>query len=335
MSMTIGLVGATGAVGQEILQLLEEHAIPIARLRCFASERSRGTTVLFHRQAIPVDTLSLGCFSNCDVVFFCAGGEISRQWAPIAVDEGAIVIDSSSYFRMYPNIPLIIPEINPHALKAHHRVIASPNCSTTLMLMALAPLHQRVKIKRVVAATYQAASGAGAQAMRELCEETRCHLETKTFTRTVIPFPYAFNLFTHNSALNQNGYVEEELKMLHETRKILEDDTIQVNATCVRVPVLRAHSEALNVTFHDALSAAEAYAILEKAPGVKICEDRTKNRFPMPIDASGQKAVLCGRIREDQTFPNTLDLWVVGDQLLKGAGLNAVQILELFLTKLN
>jgi aspartate-semialdehyde dehydrogenase len=197
--------------------------------------------------------------------------------------------------------------------------------------MALAPLHRRIPIKRIVAATYQAASGAGAQAMQELREETRSHLNEHSFERTVMPFPYAFNLFTHNSALTENGYVEEELKMLYETRKILQDETIQVHATCVRVPILRAHSEALNVTFHSHLSLEDAYTILKKAPGISILEDRSRNRFPMPIDAMGQHNVFCGRIREDLSYPNTLDLWVVGDQLLKGAALNAIQIMNLIM----
>ena len=328
MTLNIALVGATGAVGQEILHLLEIGNIPTPKLRCFASQRSQGTTIVFKGQEIPLEILTRNAFTGCDIALLCAGGKISKEWVPFALQEGALVIDSSSYFRMDPHVPLIIPEINPHALESHHRLIASPNCSTTIMLMALAPLHRRVPIKRIVAATYQAASGAGAQAMHELKEETRCHLDQHPFERSVIPFPYAFNLFTHNSALTESGYVEEELKMLHETRKILEDDKIQVHATCVRVPILRAHSEALNVTFHDRLSVEEAYAILQNAPGVTILEDRAKNRFPMPIDAMGQHTVYCGRIREDHSCPNTLDLWVVGDQLLKGAALNAVQILQ-------
>lgn len=327
-SLPIALVGATGAVGQEMLKLLEEHPTNFT-LRCFASERSQGKSVLFKGEEIPLETLKPGVFAHCAIAFLCAGGKISKEWAPLAVKEGALVIDSSSFFRMDPAVPLIIPEINPHALKPHHRLIASPNCSTTIMLMALAPLHRIVPIKRIAAATYQAASGAGALAMHELCEETRCHLDGVPFERSAMPFPYAFNLFAHNSALTESGYVEEELKMINETRKILEDENIQIHATCVRVPVLRAHSEALNVTFLEPLSVEDAYAILHKASGVVILEDRARNRFPMPIDAMGQKEVYCGRIREDRSCSNTLDLWVVGDQLLKGAAWNAVQILDL------
>ena len=263
-----------------------------------------------------------------DIAIFSAGSAISRKWAQIAVDSGAIVVDNSSAFRMQEDVPLVIPEINPDALKNHRGIIASPNCSTTIMLMALAPLHAQFKIKRIVAATYQAASGAGALAMEELKKETHAFLEGRSFERKVIPHPYAFNLFTHNSPLLENGYVDEEIKMLQETRKILNDPAIWVNATCVRVPILRAHSEALNVSFTNPITAEQATAILRNAPGVCILEDRSCNRFAMPSDASGQDPIFCGRIREDLSFPNTLDLWVVGDQLLKGAALNAVQIAE-------
>jgi len=230
-------------------------------------------------------------------------------------------------------VPLIIPEINPDALRQEDQLITCPNCSVAIMLMALAPLHRHVKIKRIVAATYQAASGAGSRAMQELEEETRAHLEGRPFERTVIPHPYAFNLFPHNSPLDATGYAEEEIKMREEAHKILGDDSIGIHATCVRVPVLRAHSEALNVTFKAPLSVEEAYAILREAPGVIVLEDRARNRFPMPSDATGQDAIFCGRIRQDLSCPNTLDLWVVGDQLLKGAALNAVQIAELLLQK--
>lgn len=328
-SLHLAIVGATGAVGQEALTLLEKRNVPITSLRCFASARSVGKSVLFKQQLIPLEVLDRDAFRGIDIALFCAGGKISKEWAPLAVEAGAIVVDNSSNFRLDERVPLIIPEINAHALQKHHRLIASPNCSTTIMLMALAPLHRVVPIQRIVAATYQAASGAGMHAMQELREETHAHLDQRPFERTIMPFPYAFNLFTHNSALTESGYVEEELKMVNETRKILEDAEIRIHATCVRVPILRAHSETLNVTFHAPLSKEQAYEILGKAPGVTILEDRASNRFPMPIDASGNDAVLCGRIREDLSHPNTLDLWVVGDQLLKGAALNAIQIIEL------
>ncbi len=329
-SINLAIVGATGAVGNELLKVLEKRAFPIRKLRCFASERSVGKSIIFQEKTIPIEILTEEVFEDIDIAIFSAGSRIARQWAPIA-SKRAFVIDNSSAFRLDADVPLIIPEINAHALQPHHRILSCPNCSAAIMLMAIAPLHRRFKVQRIVAATYQAASGAGFLAMQELEEETRAHLEQRPYQRSVMPHPYAFNLFTHNSPLNEEGYVEEELKMLHETRKILEDDNIWVNATCVRVPILRAHSEALNVTFHNPITVAEAYATLNGAPGLKILEDRKNNRFPMPIDASGQEDVLCGRIRLDPSFPNTLDLWVVGDQLLKGAALNAVQIAELLL----
>jgi aspartate-semialdehyde dehydrogenase len=280
---------------------------------------------------LPLETLSQTAFDGIDLAIFCAGGSVSREWIPLALHKGVLVIDNSSAFRMDPHVPLIIPEINPHALHPHHRLIASPNCSATLMLMALAPLHRVVPIQRIVAATYQSASGAGYRAMRELEEETQAHLERRPFQRSVFPYPYAFNLFPHNSPFQEEGYSEEEIKMREEGRKILEAPTLGIHATCVRVPILRAHSEALNVTFTAPLSVERAYSLLREAPGITILEDRACNRFPMPSDASGQDSIFCGRIRQDLSCPNTLDLWVVGDQLLKGAALNAVQIVELCL----
>lgn len=318
----VAIVGATGAVGQEMLKMLEQRDFPLNNLRCFASARSLGKTVCFRGEEIPLEVLSPNSFDKIDIALFSAGRKISLEYAPIAQKAGAIVIDNSSAFRKDPNVPLVIPEINAHALKGHRGIIANPNCSTIIMLMALAPLHRTFGIKRIVAATYQAASGAGAQAMIELQEETKAALENKPFERSIMPYPYAFNLFTHNSPLSENGYVEEEMKLLTETRKILENDHIHVTATCVRVPVLRAHSEALNVEFHHPITKEAAQNILENSSGVCLVDN------PMPIDASGKNEILCGRIREDFSQPNTLNLWVVGDQLLKGAALNAIQIGE-------
>ncbi len=329
--LTVAIVGATGAVGQEMLSVLNRRNFPIGNLRCFASERSAGQLVSFQNKPISIEVLKEGCFYGVDIALFSAGKTVSLKFAPQAVREGALVVDNSSAFRMDPEVPLIIPEINPDAIKDHKGIIACPNCSTIIMLMVLGPLHRRFQIKRVVAATYQAASGAGAQAMRELELETQAVLAGNPFERTVIPHPYAFNLFTHNSAMTENGYVEEELKLLYETRKILDNPSIGVNATCVRVPVLRAHAEALNVTFEHPITVDTAYAALDKLPGIQILEDRTTNRFAMPLDASGQDDVFYGRIRKDLSLPNTLDFWVVGDQLLKGAALNAVQIAELLI----
>jgi aspartate-semialdehyde dehydrogenase len=331
--VNLAIVGATGAVGKELLYVLEKRRFPVEELRLFASARSIGKKMTFQGKLIPVQILTEQAFEGIDIAIFSAGCRIAREWAPKAAKRGIKVIDNSSAFRMDADVPLIIPEVNSHTLRQDHFIVSCPNCSTAIMLMAVAPLHRRFKIARIVAATYQAASGAGFQAMKELEEETLAHLKKRPYHRTVMPHPYAFNLFPHNSPLDKSGYVEEELKMLYETRKILEDDHIWVNATCVRVPVLRAHSEALNITFSQPISVEEAYTVLKEAPGLTILEDRENNRFPMPSDASGQDHVFCGRIRTDPSFPNTLDLWVVGDQLLKGAALNTIQIAELILKK--
>ena len=328
----IGIVGATGSVGTEIFEVLKKREFPVGDIKAFASKSSLGKTISFLNHSIALQVIQDGCFKGLDFVFFSAGSSISKKYAPIAVSEGAVVIDNSSAFRMENNVPLIIPEINPEALFTHQGIIANPNCSTIIMLMAVAPLHKARKVKRIIVSTYQAASGAGALAMQDLFEETKAFLLNEPFERKVIPHPYAFNLFLHNSPLRDNDYSEEELKMLYETRKILDDPSIQVSATCVRVPVLRAHSESLNIEFQEPISKEEAYDILKKTQGVKVLEDRPNNRFPMPIDASGQDEVFCGRIRQDLSQKNTLELWVVADQILKGAALNAVQIAEL-LTK--
>ncbi len=298
---TIAVIGASGAVGSEIVRLLKE--------RKFSYETIR----LFNRK-IPID------LNGVDLAFFAAGSNVSKEWIPKAP---CICIDSSSAFRS--THPLIIPEINAHAIQGS--ILTSPNCAATLLLMPLFPLHRLFGVKRIVASTYQAASGAGAQLMRELTEETRAYLEKRPYPHS-LPFPYAFNLFPHNSPLTQSGYVEEELKMLFETRKILEDDSIQLSATCVRVPVLRAHSLAANVEFKRAFSLDEVYSALQEVPGLKIFEDRANHRFATPFDATGKEDVFCGRFRIDPSQPNTLEFWAVGDQLLKGAALNAVQIAE-------
>ncbi len=319
---TICLVGATGAVGGEILSLLEKRNFPLRRLRCFASPKSAGKSLFFRGESIPLEVLSPTSFQNADLAFFCAGSAISKEWIPKA---GCLAIDSSSAFRM--EAPLIIPEINPHALKNHSGLICSPNCAATLLLMPLAPLHRLFRAKRVITSTYQAASGAGAHLLQTLKDETLAHLENR-LCKPYLPFPYAFNLYPHNSALHANGYVEEEMKILHETRKILEDDQLALSATCVRVPVLRAHSLSANVEFHRPFTLDAVYAALANQPGLKIFEERSQNRFPTPFDATGKEEIFCGRFRIDPTQPNTLEFWAVGDQLLKGAALNAVQIAE-------
>jgi aspartate-semialdehyde dehydrogenase len=328
MGVRVAIMGATGAVGTELLDILAERKFPIAELRLLASARSAGKTLQFMDDDIPVRELKHDSFGGIDLVLASAGGKISKEFAPSAVKAGAVVVDNTSHFRMAEGVPLVVPEINPEDIALHKGIIANPNCSTIIMALPLFPLHKRYKVKRVVAATYQAASGAGAVAMDELVQETAAYIQGKDFNRTVIPHPYAFNLFPHNSPMTENGYCEEELKMVKETRKIFHEPDIKVTATCVRVPVLRAHSEALNIEFEQEPDIEEVYRILKAAPGVEVQEDRAKNRWPMPLDASGRDPVLVGRVRKDLTQPKTLDLWVVGDQIRKGAALNAVQIAE-------
>ena len=333
MGIKVAIMGATGAVGTELLDILAERKFPISELRLLASARSAGKTLQFQDEDIKVKELTHDSFKGIDLVLASAGGKISKEYAPSAVKAGAVVVDNTSYFRMAEGVPLVIPEINPEDIFKHKGIIANPNCSTIIMALPLWPLHKRYKIKRVVAATYQAASGAGAVAMDELVSETAAYIQGKDFNRTVIPHPYAFNLFPHNSPMTDNGYCEEELKMVKETHKIFHDDAIRVTATCVRVPVLRAHSEALNVEFEQEPDIEEVYKLLRAAEGVEVMEDRANNRWPMPLDASGRDPVLVGRIRKDLTQPKTLDIWVVGDQIRKGAALNAVQIAEKLFAK--
>lgn len=322
--MEIGIVGASGAVGQEIIRLLEKRNFPVKRLCCFGSERSLGLTLPFQGKEIPIRTLSPDAFQGLDVVFFSAGSNVSKAYVDIARQEGALVIDNSSAFRQDPNVPLVIPEVNPETLQLHKGLICNPNCVVILLLTVLFPLHREAKLKRIVLSTYQAASGAGLQAMQELQQETRAFLENRSYERKVLPYPYAFNLFLHNSKMASDQYVEEEVKIIAETRKILGQSSLGIAVTCVRVPTLRAHAESVNAEFYEPISAQKAQKILSQSPGVTLLE----NSFAMPIDASGEENVFCSRVREDLSQSNTLDLWIVGDQLLKGAALNAVQILE-------
>ncbi|MDZ5646580.1 aspartate-semialdehyde dehydrogenase [Nitrospirillum sp. BR 11828] len=328
----VAIVGATGAVGVELLECLEQRDFPLSELRLLASPRSAGKTMTFKGKEITVQALDENSFDGVNIALFSAGGSISKVYGPIAVKAGAVVVDNSSAFRQDPDVPLVVPEVNPEAVKQHKGIIANPNCSTIIALVPLWPLHAKNRITRFIAATYQAASGAGAAAMEELREGTRAYLEGKPFTPTVLPHPYAFNLFSHNAKVDPaNGYNEEEMKMVKETWKIFGDADIRISATCVRVPVLRAHSEALTVEFERPITPAEVKDILSTAPGVRIVDDAEKNYFPMPVDASGQGDILVGRIRQDISDPSgrSIQLFVAGDQLLKGAALNAVQIAEL------
>ena len=327
----VAILGATGAVGTEILTLLEERNFPLGNLKVLASERSAGKSIRFAGKDLTIEAVSESSFDDIDIVLASAGGSISKQWLPIATKAGAVSIDNSSAFRMHPDVPLIVPEVNPEAVSTHKGIIANPNCTTILLAVAIYPLHQVQPIKRIVAATYQSASGAGARAMEEVKIQSQAILNGEPALPEILPYPLAFNLFTHNSPMTENNYCEEEMKMVNETRKIFADQNIRITATCIRVPVLRAHSEAINLEFDRPFSPDKAREILAKASGVQLVEDFSKNYFPMPIDASGKDDVLVGRIRQYISHHNGLELWLCGDQIRKGAALNAVQIAELLI----
>lgn len=330
-SYRVAILGATGAVGVELLELLDKRQFPISDLKLLASPRSAGQQVTFKGECLTVEAVGDRSFDGVDIVLASAGGSTSKAWAEKIVDAGAVMIDNSSAFRMEPDVPLVVPEVNPEAATAHKGIIANPNCTTILMSVAIYPLHKVRPIRRIVAATYQSASGAGARAMEEVKVQTQAILQGQEPKAEIFPYPLAFNLFPHNSKLNEQGYCEEEMKMVNETRKIFGVPNLRVTATCVRVPVLRAHSEAINLEFDEPFSVSQAREILQQAPGVKLVEDWSANYFPMPIDASGQDDVLVGRIRQDLSHPSGLELWLCGDQIRKGAALNAVQIAELLI----
>jgi aspartate-semialdehyde dehydrogenase len=328
----VAIVGATGAVGIELIRCLEERRFPLAELRLFASARSAGKTLPFRGQPLPVHELKEDSFRGVDIALFSAGGGTSKRFAPLAVEQGAVVVDNSSAFRMDPGVPLVVPEINPEAVRAHRGIIANPNCSTIIAITPLWPVHRINRLRRMIVSTYQAASGAGAAAMEELRESTRAYLEGRPYENSVLPHPYAFNLFSHNAKVDpQTGYNEEETKVVRETHKIYGDDSIRIAATCVRVPVLRAHSIAINFECERPITPEQVRDLMQTAPGVKLVDDPERNYFPMPKDASGQDPILVGRIRRDISDPSgrSIALFVAGDQLLKGAALNAVQIAEL------
>jgi aspartate-semialdehyde dehydrogenase len=329
----VAILGATGAVGTELLELLEERNFPIAELKLLASPRSAGSQLMFRGQPLTIEAVTADSFKGVDIVLASAGGSISKQWVKDIVAAGAVMIDNSSAFRMDAEVPLVVPEVNPIAAKGHNGIIANPNCTTILMAVAVYPLHQVQPIRRIVAATYQSASGAGAMAMEEVKLQSQAILNGEAPKAEILPYPLAFNLFPHNSPILDNSYCEEEMKMVNETRKIFGDQDLRITATCVRVPVLRAHSEALNLEFDRPFDVSKARELIATAPGVELVENWQKNYFPMPIDASGKDAVLVGRIRQDISHENSLDLWLCGDQIRKGAALNAVQIAELLIEK--
>lgn len=330
----VAVVGATGAVGVEMLRCLEQRFFPVGRLRLFASARSAGKHMSFAGQSVPVEELKEDSFGGVHLALFSAGGGTSRRFGPLAVKAGAVVVDNSSAFRMDREVPLVVPEINPGAALTHQGIIANPNCSTIISITPLWPIHRVNPVRRMIVSTYQAASGAGWAAMEELRESTRAALEGRPYEQRVLPHPYAFNLFSHNSKIDpETGYNEEETKVLRETHKIFGDDSIRIAATCVRVPVLRAHCIAINFECERPIGPEEVRRMLAEAPGVKIVDDPERNYFPMPKDATGSDPILVGRIRRDTSDPSgrSVALFVAGDQLLKGAALNAVQIAELLL----
>ena len=332
-SYRVAILGATGAVGTELIHLLEERNFPVSQLKLLASERSAGQSRTFKNSSIVIEAVGDRSFDDVDIVLASAGGSISKAWVSKIVDAGAVMIDNSSAFRMDPNVPLVVPEVNPEAAATHEGVIANPNCTTILMAVAVWPLHQVQPVKRILTATYQSASGAGAKAMEEVKMQAKAILAGDKPPTESFPYPLAFNLFTHNSPLDDQGYCQEEMKMVNETRKIFGAPELRIKATCVRVPVLRAHSETVTLEFDQPFAVSKACDILKSSPGVKFVEDWANNYFPMPMDASGQDDVLVGRIRQDISHDAGLELWLSGDQIRKGAALNAVQIAELLIER--
>jgi len=330
MGCNLAIAGVTGAVGQEFLRILEQRDFPFDSLKMLASSRSVGKKIEFKGKTYIVEELTKKSFDRVNIALFSAGASRSKEFAPPAVDAGAVVVDNSSAYRMDKDVPLVVPEINPQAIAQHKGIIANPNCSTIIGIVPVWPLHRANPVKRMIVSTYQAASGAGQSAMTELEQQSHEILDGKEPTCNAFPYQIAFNLFSHNSAMGPNGYNQEEMKMVHETRKIFDCPSIAITCTCIRVPVFRAHCESINLEFTDPITPDQVRDLLSTAPGVSILDDREHNRFPMPIDASGQDDVFVGRIRQDESIPENrgINIWVAGDQLRKGAALNAVQIAE-------
>lgn len=327
----IAVLGATGAVGKTMLKVLEERSFPVGEIRLLASEKSAGKEIEFMGIKYKVQPVSPEAFEGIDIALFSAGGSRSKQWAPVAVEKGAVVIDNSSAFRMEDDVPLVVPEVNPEDVKWHKGIIANPNCSTIQMVVALYPIHKAKKIKRVIVSTYQAVSGAGATAIKDLEEETRAYFEGKYYYPEALPNHIAFNVIPHIDVFLDNDYTKEEMKMYHETRKIMHAPDINVSATCARVPVFYGHSEAVVIETENPITPEEAREILKNAPGIILEDDPKNNVYPMPIEVAGKDEVFVGRIRKDLAFENGLSMWVVADNLRKGAATNAVQIAELLI----
>jgi aspartate-semialdehyde dehydrogenase len=330
-SYSVAVVGATGAVGSEMIDILTQRDFPVKRLVPLASERSSGKSITFGGEEIPVQVLHEGSFEGLDIGLFSPGGAVSERFAPLAARAGCVVVDNTSAFRMDPDVPLVVPEVNAHAIASYRKkgIIANPNCSTIQMVVVLKPIHDLAKIQRVVVSTYQAVSGTGTKAILELEEQLRAWGESRPMESRVYPHPIAFNCLPHIDAFLENGYTKEEMKMVNETRKIMEDDSLRITATTVRVPVFRGHSEAINIQTERHVSVEEAREVLAAAPGVRLEDDPAKLRYPMPILAAGGDETWVGRIRHDDSIENGLNLWVISDNLRKGAALNAVQIAEI------
>jgi aspartate-semialdehyde dehydrogenase len=331
----VAVVGATGAVGNEMVATLEQRKFPIKKLTLLASARSIGKTLSYKGEEVPIDELKEDSFKGIDIGLFSPGGAVSTKFAPIAAANGCVVIDNTSAFRMERDVPLIVPEVNEHAIAQYKKrgIIANPNCSTIQMVVVLKPLHDAAKIKRVVVSTYQAVSGTGKKAIYELEQQVLAIYNNKRVENKVYPWQIAFNILPHIDSFLENGYTKEEMKMVNETKKIMEDDSIKVTATTVRVPVFYGHSESVNIEFEKDLSPDKARKLLKKAPGVKVIDDPAKNKYPLAIHAAGKDDTFVGRIRRDESVPYGLNLWVVADNIRKGAALNAVQIAEVLVQK--
>ncbi len=324
----VAVAGATGAVGNQMIRCLEEADFPVNSLKLLASSRSVGRMLRFKGDLIAVEKLNEDSFKGMDIALFSAGGGTSERFAPYAAKDGCVVVDNSSAWRMDPDVPLVVPEVNPHAIADHTKkgIIANPNCSTIQMVVALDPIHKKYHIKRIVVSTYQAVSGTGKKAIDELFDQTRAMINFLDYEKAVYPHRIAFNCLPHIDTFLDNGYTKEEMKMVNETRKILEDDTIGVTATTVRVPVFYGHSESVNVETREPISASQVKLLLEKAPGIKVMDDPGKNLYPLATDGAGQDLTLIGRIRDDASVSNGINMWIVADNIRKGAATNAVQI---------
>tara|TARA_B100000073_G_C23730567_1_gene570681 strand:- start:299 stop:1336 length:1038 start_codon:yes stop_codon:yes gene_type:complete len=331
--LNVAILGSSGAVGTELLKILEERNFPVKDIVLLSSSRSAGKIIKWRGEDCVVQETKEKLFKNIDLVFASAGGSISKKWVDVIKSENAILIDNSSAFRLQKDVPLVVPEVNPHDAYKHNGIIANPNCTTILLTLVLSPLNALSTIKRIIVSTYQSASGAGQMAMEELKFLTNKFLDGDPQKSTILPYSLAFNLFLHNSKMLENDYCEEEMKMINETRKILNLPNLKLSSTCVRVPVLRAHSESVNIEFEKEVTPCEALTKLQDSCGIRIINDYNSNRFPMPDDVVEQDDIAVGRVRKDLSNPNALELWLCGDQIRKGAALNAVQIAEILLQK--